>query len=142
MSNILTDSCFWFALYDERDEHYSKAQKLAKSLDFANIILPYPILYETLNTRFCKAESIHSFNEILKKEKTILIPDDKYRDIALNITLRDSVNKKRPMSLVDMIIRLMLDDVNLKIDTLITFNTKDFIDLCYSKNIELISDII
>jgi hypothetical protein len=44
------------------------------------------------------------------------------------------------MSLVDITLRLMLDDVNLKIDALITFNVGDFVDVCSAKGIELISN--
>ena len=40
---------------------------------------------------------------------------------------------------VDMVIREMLEDRNLKIDVMITFNPNDFIDVCIAKNIEIVS---
>jgi predicted nucleic acid-binding protein len=139
MNNILIDTCFWYALYDEADEHYKKAQKMVNYIEIANIVLPYPVLYETLNTRFCnRKEWITSFNEIIKRNTTILVPDDRYRKSALKETFFK--NEKRPMSFVDMTIRFMLEDINLNLNALITFNKKDFIDLCYSKRIELISE--
>ncbi len=141
MSNILIDSCFWYALFDASDTHHSKAQKLAEYLDFGKIIIPFPILYETLNTRFVKRKHwISIFNEYLTRETTVIVFDDKYRGKALETTMIDSQLGTRPMSLVDMTIRLMLDDVNLNISTLITFNVGDFIDVCSSKRIELISE--
>jgi hypothetical protein len=139
--NILIDSCFWYALFDESDEHYPKVQKMIDYLEFGNIILPYPILYEALNTRFVKRkEWVVVFNEYMNRESTILISDENYKAIALPITLTNSISHIRPMSLVDITLRLMLDDVNLKIDALITFNVGDFVDVCSAKGIELISN--
>ncbi|KAA6332714.1 hypothetical protein EZS27_018809 [termite gut metagenome] len=37
-----------------------------------------------------------------------------------------------------MIIRSMLDDTDLKIDALITFNERDFSDICRQRKIKLI----
>lgn len=142
MTNILVDTCFWYALYDTRDEHFNKAQRIQEFLEYGNIIIPYPVLYETLNTRFsCKKEWVVGFNDFLQKESTILIPDDKYKKVALNSVLANAIEGNRPMSLVDMILRVMIDDVSLNIGALITFNERDFYDICWSKNIELISKI-
>ncbi|GHT44918.1 hypothetical protein AGMMS49965_21400 [Bacteroidia bacterium] len=105
-------------------------------LEVGNIILPYPILYETLNTRFVKRrEWLTTFDDLLRRESTKLIPDEPYKNKALSSVL---YNASRPLSLVDMTIRLMLDDVNLNINALITFNVGDFSDLCANKGIELI----
>ena len=141
MNNILVDSCFWYALFDSSDDYHSKAQEMKDYLEFGNIILPFPILYETLNTRFSKRERWMSiFEEYMNRKTTFLIPDAEYREQALSNTFFYSLAKKRPMALVDMSIRLMLEDINLNVTTLITFNVGDFIDICASKNIELISD--
>ena len=40
-------------------------------------------------------------------------------------------------TLVDLIIREILLDVEVKIDALITFNIADFEDICWKRNIEL-----
>ena len=138
MNNILVDSCFWYALFDNSDEYHYKAQKMKDYLEFGNIILPFPILYETLNTRFSKKENWMSmFEEYKNRKNTFLIPDTEYRERALSNTF--FYKGKRPMALVDMSIRLMLEDINLNVNTLITFNVGDFIDICISKGIELIS---
>ena len=141
MNNILVDSCFWYALFDCSDEYHSKAQDMKDYLEYGNLILPFPILYETLNTRFSKRENwMFNFEEYMKKETTYLVPDAEYREQALSNTFFYSLVQKRPMALVDMSIRLMLEDVSLNVNTLITFNVGDFIDVCAFKRIELISE--
>ena len=52
--NLLLDTGFWYALYEVRDSHHEDAQILADLLDLHNLVLPWPCLYETLNTRFVK----------------------------------------------------------------------------------------
>jgi len=140
MSNILVDSCFWYALFDHSDEHHHKAQKMQNYLEFGNIIIPFPVLYETLNTRFSKKENWMSlFQGYMNRKTTVLVPDNEYRDQALSNTFFYSLIQKRPMALVDIAIRLMLEDIALNINTLITFNVGDFVDICNQKNIEIIS---
>ncbi|MDR2449225.1 MAG: hypothetical protein LBD52_04620 [Prevotellaceae bacterium] len=84
MSNIVVDSGFWLALYDQSDTHYTEAVSIAEYLNAGNIIIPFPTLYESMNTKFMK-------NNIARK-----------------------------------------------VDYLITFNKKDFIDVCQKRNIEIL----
>jgi len=141
MNNILIDTCFWYALFDARDSNHHKALELVLYLDLGNVILPYPTLYETINTRFTRnKEWVEEFEKVLKNKNVQILEDLEYKENGLALTMDSILNKNRPISLVDMVIRLMLDDVNLKIDYFITFNTKDFIDLCYKKRIELINE--
>ena len=141
MNNILVDTCFWYALFDARDPDHIKANELVRLLDLGFVILPYPTLYETINTRFSKNRSwVEEFEKVLKNNNTRIIEDNIYKEDALRMTFDSTLNKNRPLSLVDMVIRLMLNDINLKIDYLISFNTRDFIDLCHKNRIELISE--
>ena len=39
-----------------------------------------------------------------------------------------------------MVIRAMIEDVNIKIDALITFNRQDFLEVCLARKIKLISE--
>ena len=48
------------------------------------------------------------------------------------------VNRKRPLSMVDCLIRLMIEDVNVKLHYLATFNHRDFLDVCAARRIEII----
>ena len=141
MYNVIVDSGFWYALYEERDEHHNKALELVEYLDMAMIIIPFPSLYELMNTRFTKrVEYMESFNKFLEGDSVVLVDDSSYRDIALDLTIDSSINLKKPYSLVDMIIRLMLSDVNMNIHYLLTFNKSDFIDICLYRNIEILSE--
>ncbi len=139
MNNILIDTGFWFGLYNRRDDYYHQANELNEYLSLANIIIPYPSLYEIINTRFSKnKEGLEAFERIL--QKATLIDDKEYREDTLKLTMDSSLRYNKPYSLVDMIIRLMLSDKKLKIDYLITFNDKDFIDICLNRNIKILHD--
>jgi predicted nucleic acid-binding protein len=141
MNNILIDSCFWYALFDSSDEHHHQAIEMKDYLEFGNIILPYPVLYETLNTRFSKRNNwMSAFKGYMERKTTVLIPDTEYREKALSNTYFYSLVQKRPMALVDISIRLMLEDIKLNINAMITFNVEDFVDVCTSNRIALISE--
>ena len=138
--NIIVDTGFWFALYDERDEYHNKAVELFEYLDMGKVIIPFPSLYETINTRFAKrVEYMESFKRFIERENVFLVDDSSYKDAALELTIDSSIGLKKPFSLVDMVIRLMISDVNMKIDYLLTFNKSDFMDVCLSRKIEILS---
>lgn len=140
MNKILLDTGYLYALYTPGDDYYSRAAELCELLNVGTIIIPYPVLYETINTKFAKNKNgIIMLKAILNKSSTIRVDDTKYREKALELTLEYAVDKNRALSLVDMIIRLMLEDTNLKIDALFTFNPGDFYDVCTNCRIELIS---
>ncbi|MGB1204020.1 MAG: hypothetical protein ACPG5B_00150 [Chitinophagales bacterium] len=44
----------------------------------------------------------------------------------------------RKLSLVDMIIRNILKDINIRVDYLVTDNTRDFADVCAMRGVEII----
>ncbi|OYT14341.1 MAG: hypothetical protein B6I19_00285 [Bacteroidetes bacterium 4572_114] len=76
MNNILVDTGFWFGLYDKRDSYHNQAIGLYEYLSLGNIIIPYPSLYETINTRFAKnKEGIEAFEIILNKSEVTLLDD-------------------------------------------------------------------
>jgi predicted nucleic acid-binding protein len=139
--NILIDTGFWYAFYDESDPYHRKAVEIMLFVNKHTILIPFPSLYETINTRFAKRKKwMDSFRSLINSPSCVLIPDDEYKRDTLVMTLNSSLEKNRPISLVDMVIRQMLDDVNLKSDAIITFNPEDFYDICLSRNIILISD--
>lgn len=139
--NILIDTGFWYAFYDDSDPYHRKAVEIMPYVAKHTILIPYPSLYETINTRFSKRKNwMDGFRSFINSPSCVLIPDDDYKRDALGMTLNSSLEKNRPMSLVDMVIRQMLDDVNLKSDAIITFNPEDFYDVCLSRNIILIAD--
>lgn len=134
---LVIDTGFWFALFNERDSHHRKALEIAPLLEQFDLLIPYPTLYETLNTRFVKRKKqLEEFNHYLEKLNTIKIDDVPYRDDTIIAVVKPP--SWQQYSAVDYIIRSILEDTNIKTDALITFNIRDFEDICYSQGIEII----
>lgn len=140
MKRFIFDSCFWFALFDEKDQYHNLATKMAKDFDSPaiKILIPFPSMYETLNTEFVNDKrQLNRLHEILANhDKVQFIFDDKYKENAYANTL--SQKKSSKISLVDYIILEMLSDKNLSIDGVVTFNTRDFSEPCRSLSKELV----
>ena len=115
----LLDSCFWIALYEERDKNHKNAQKIAEYIFKTNLIIPWPTLYEFMNTRFARREhTIINFQKIIQGDNIILIEDNNYKKDSLNTFFNLNLLRKRELSLIDIIIRAIMEDINLKIDNL------------------------
>ena len=139
MENVLTDAGIWFGLFDRKDQYSSQAQEKAEYLDLLHIVLAWPILYETLRTRLVRnVSSLRRFENYLGSHHITYLDDARYRDEALLLSFDSSLNHSRPLSLVDCVLRFMLDDPNVNIDYLVTFNEADFADVCRSRGIELL----
>lgn len=139
--NVLVDTGFWFAYYDNSDSFHQVAVSIMDLLDNHNILIPFPSLYETINTRFSKKKKwMEHFKALINNPNCTLISDDSYKEMTLELSMNSAIEKDRAISMVDMIIRQMLDDVNLRSDALITFNPEDFADVCRKKNKVMISD--
>ena len=150
MSNVCADAGFLIALYDSTDQYHPKAQRLFQenlAPPFNRFVLPWPIMYESLSTRFARSRRRVEFLErdlkLMEMRKQVLYCDDKaFRDRAFEDFLRE-IDKPhlhyRALSLVDRVVRLMLSDVNLKIDFFITFNGGDFHDVCMKSRIVMVS---
>jgi predicted nucleic acid-binding protein len=138
-SAIIVDTSFWFALFTPGDSHHTMASNKASILDRARLIFPWPVLYETINTKLIKNRGgIMRLDSLIKSRNAILIDDTDYRRIALQATIRESHAQARTISLVDMIIRFVIDDPNIRIAALLTFNERDFADICLKRRVELL----
>lgn len=137
--NIIVDTGFWIAYFDPKNKYYANANEWAEIIFNYSILCSFPALYEFLNTRFSRREkSINEFDILLKKGILNLIYDDMYReDILYDFVERNRYFSR--FSLVDIIINRMIDDINLKVDYLFTYNAKDFITACNERNIEILS---
>lgn len=136
---ILADTCFWYALYTPKDPDHSTATEKADWLEGSDVLFPWPCLYETLNTKFMKNDvGITRLQKLLKSPRTHLIDDASYRDTALVAVTENPQLKKRNLSLVDMVLRLIVADPNVRVDALITFNLKDFVDICAIHRVEIL----
>lgn len=138
-NRILVDTGFWYAVFDKRDCHKADAEGLiAKYFDKSayEIVVPFPTMYELLRTRFVKnKEALEEIRQMFQSGRITRLDDDAYRLEALELTLLES---KRNISLVDNIIRLMLDDKSVGAKGLITFNVGDFQDVCHKNSIDIL----
>ena len=133
---LLIDTGYLIALYDERDEHHTVAQCTKRLLDLHPVVLPWPVLYETIRTRFArKPDVLTRIDSIVAKEDTLLLDDSPYREGAYRQVQQTS--RKRPLSLVDAVLRAVIEDENVRISGLLTFDDKDFYDLCDPRHVDL-----
>ena len=128
--SIIIDTGFWFALFDDRDHYHEDALLHFEYIVPHTLVIPWPTLYETLNTRFSRRQSwVEEMHRVIRSHSVYFIPDDDYRETSFNHFFRDG----QRFSLVDIIIRNILEDDSIKIDAILTFNEPDFIDVCYKK---------
>jgi hypothetical protein len=103
------------------------------------VVLPWPTVYEMLRTRFVKNQAaLQQFEKFLKAPNIIYLDDTKYRRDAFDLSLKSSLRRRRPLSMVDCLLRLVIDDPNVKIDYLLTFNPGDFADACHRNRVEIL----
>ena len=138
-NRILIDTGFWYAFFDKKDCHRDEALDIADRY-FDNpayeILVPFPTMYELLRTKFIKNKpALVEIKQLFLSGRITKIYDDRYRELALDLTLSE---EKRNISLVDNIIRLMLDDKYVSAKGMVTFNVGDFHDVCLKNNIEIL----
>ena len=56
MKSVIVDTCIWYALVDEKDVYAGCNEKIRQVLKHHVILVPYPSLYETINTKLIKNE--------------------------------------------------------------------------------------
>jgi predicted nucleic acid-binding protein len=139
MKRLLLDTGVLYALFDHRDAYHSQVTGKAPLLDTHRILLPWPVVYETLKTRFvAKATAVAAFQSLLRRPNVDRVDDTQYREDALELAMSSALKRKRPLSLVDCMLRLMLSDVNIRVDGFSTFNSRDFADVCRKRQIEML----
>ena len=139
MEAVIVDSGVWYAMFDGRDGNHRAAQEKAELLALLTVAVPWPIAYETLRTKFVRnAKALSQFEQFLKSPNVEFIPDDDFRLAAFELALDSSLRRLRPLSMVDCLIRLMIDDTNTQVRYLATFNVRDFSDICARNRVEII----
>lgn len=134
----IADTGYWFALFNPKDQYHRTATNSFEFVQTLNILIPWPTLYEAINTRFVKDSiRVGQFERLLTSPNFVRIDDSTYRDEALSQTLIWAKTQKRFISLTDMVIRFMLDDSGIRKDYMLTFNPGDFSDLCRRHRVEL-----
>ena len=136
---VLVDTGFFIALFNERDEHHASARRLEEWLDFVPIVIPWPILYETVNTRLARrSQNLAKFGAIVRLPETLLLDDTPYREDSFAAVLAQNP-ASGPLSLVDAVLCNIIEDVNVPISAMLTFNDRDFLAVCHENNVELLN---
>jgi predicted nucleic acid-binding protein len=139
--SILLDTGLWYAFYDKNDQPYhEEALKIRDFIFNHKILIPWPICYEVLRTKFVKNNYILKlFEKDLKKTNIIYLNDEPYRSDSLNDLFSGYAKniKNENLSLVDILINKIILDKNIKINYLATFNKKDFELSCKKRKIDI-----
>lgn len=140
MFRVLCDSGFWFGLFDHSDKYSFSANDVFDVLEERGdtvYLMPYPSLYETLKTNICGNKSaMELFNRIVDNNCE-QIPDDDYREDAFQLVRSKTNYLGAHYSFVDIILRLILEDSNIKKDCLVTNNVRDFKDVADKNHVEI-----
>ncbi len=137
----LVDTGYWYALLDKGDQYHRQAVADSDTLLRLRYLIPWPVVYETLCTRFTRQPlTVRRFEQILKTPNAVKLDDTKYRDAALAIALDTAKPHPNAISAVDAVLRLMLDDPATRIDCMFTFNPGDFRDVCVRRRVQIYGD--
>ncbi len=136
--NILIDAGLLICLCDHRDQYHKKSIKILEKIRLFNLYLPWPVSYEALRTR--GVENTRYVRNLKKYDRDLdfeFIDDAPYRESAFRQAIRSSL-MGRPISMVDIILRFIMDKEHIKVDYLATFNIGDFQAVCKRRNIPII----
>ena len=139
MQRLLVDSGFFFALFDARDQHHADAIAKQDWLEILSIAIPWPILYETINTRHARRPDwIARFENIVRSRDTEFIDDAPYRLDAFDEVMLRGKTQRHAMSLVDAVLHSILADPQVRVDAMLTFNLSDFAGICSAKRVHIL----
>ncbi len=138
--HILIDAGFLIALAFQHDKFHSDAIAIAKDIGYYNLLCPWPITYEILRTKHTnRFDYLQIVRHFFASDKVILHDDTLYREACLKACLNTKMGD-RSLSLIDMVLRAIMENNHWNIGYLATFNSKDFIDICGQYNIDLLPD--
>jgi predicted nucleic acid-binding protein len=147
MASVCVDACFLIGLYDKDDQYHTVAARqfdalFGESSKRHRMIAPWPILYECLGSRYARdprKSSIFNqrWNYLLESDQLQLLDDRSFREIALDEHL---FIRSRPLSLVDRVLRAMIEDPRHPFEFFLTYNTRDFEDVCRAGEVLLLNE--
>ena len=101
-------------------------------------VLPWPILYETINTRLVRdPDKVAQFERLANAPETEFVDDSPYRDAAYEDVIARA-KAGHPLSLVDAILHSVITDPDIRVDAMLTFNLRDFSSVCSERRIEIL----
>jgi len=121
---VVIDTGFWIALYDPAKDPINslEAERMAEEIEDEDLIIPFPTLYEFVNSRLSRREAKLQFEKLLSRPNVTKLSDTKYKEKALENFFLKSKSDYSDISLVDEIIKLIIADKNLKIDYIAAFD--------------------
>ena len=138
MQRILIDSGFFFALVEPRDPYHDEALDKLYWLDMFPAVLPWPILYETINTRLVHdPDKVAQFERLANAPETEFVDDSPYRRAAYEDVIAPA-KAGHPLSLVDAILHSIITDPDIRVDAMLTFNLSDFSHVCSERGIDIL----
>ena len=149
MKGFLLDTSFLFALYGDEGERTRIAESNFRSLFSRGgniLVVPWPILYEGFNTRFSgdwrRIRRVDSeWSRLEELHRLQFLDDSAYRDESLRAWRterpRESKKRARGVSLVDRVLIAIMEDRNLEVRAILTFDLRDFRDVSERRNIEI-----
>ncbi|MBK7566221.1 MAG: PIN domain-containing protein [Bacteroidetes bacterium] len=121
---VLVDTGFWIALYDTKQpENILEAERIANEIEDEEIIIPFPTLYEFVNSRLSRRDAKMQFEKLLTRPNVIKLSDTKYKAKALENFFIKSNQEYSDISLVDEVLKLIIADGTIKIDYIATFDS-------------------
>ncbi len=127
MYYILLDACFWISYLEPQDNPKLslEANRIFKDFENETLVIPFPTLYEFVNSKLSRSKNKDGrdlFERVLNTKKIEKIADEEYKEIALINFFKNSSFGISDISLVDEVIKLIIDDPNYKIDYIATFD--------------------
>lgn len=121
---IVIDTGFWIALFDPTKDPKNglEAERMAEEIADEDLIIPFPTLYEFVNSRLSRREAKLQLERLLSRPNIIKLSDTKYKNKALENFFLKSNSDYSDISLVDEIIKLIIADKSLKIDYIASFD--------------------
>jgi predicted nucleic acid-binding protein len=146
MKFFLADTGYLLALYGPGDD-YRNVERARRSFRMFEqtqnaLLLAWPVLYETLNTRLARrvdaVERIEvEWRKLRASNQLFFVDDQPFRQAALS-DWESRTPRYRSLSLVDQVLRNAILSVSLRIDALLTFNVRDFADVCSKRGVEIL----
>lgn len=124
MKKVIIDTSFWIALFNpsKHIEIKNDVDIITELIEGEQIIIPFPSLYEFLNSKFSRKNDALHFQKSLSKPNYIMLDDTPYKDEAIVNFFEKAINGQNDVSLVDEVIKNIILDKSLKIDYLISFD--------------------
>src|SRR5689334_9671593 len=89
---VLADTGYWIALFDPRDTKHETVAETADLIETLTLVVPWPVLYETLRTRFVRRRDwVARLDRRLLRPNVAFIDDRDYCNDAYSRTVEYSV---------------------------------------------------